>query len=183
MTSPNTSYAQQRVTVLQKQLSSLHAQLSALRANLDTTAQALKIEQSNQDPEIEALVHKWRLVTREAAEELFASARDRVNRMGGVGVWREKMRQSKLRKAEWDTCGGADGGEDADGSDVEREKEARRREIEDGIDAGGRGDSDREEHESEKGDDETFTMDMMLKNLNIDLKMIGFDKENQRWID
>jgi uncharacterized protein with PIN domain len=27
-----------------------------------------------------------------------------------------------------------------------------------------------------------FTMDIMLKTLNIDLKMIGYDKSTQRWI-
>ena len=27
-----------------------------------------------------------------------------------------------------------------------------------------------------------FTMDMMLNTLNIDLKLIGFDKSNQKWI-
>lgn len=26
-----------------------------------------------------------------------------------------------------------------------------------------------------------FTMDMMLNTLNVDLKIIGFDRENQRW--
>lgn len=30
---------------------------------------------------------------------------------------------------------------------------------------------------------QTFTMDLMLKSLNVDLKDIGFDKELQRWID
>ena len=33
---------------------------------------------------------KWQLVSREAAEELFAGARDRVNQMGGIGAWRER---------------------------------------------------------------------------------------------
>lgn len=27
-----------------------------------------------------------------------------------------------------------------------------------------------------------FTMDMMLKTLNIDLKSIGYDKADQKWI-
>lgn len=30
---------------------------------------------------------------------------------------------------------------------------------------------------------QTFTMDMMLKSLNIELGVIGFDAENQRWED
>ena len=32
-------------------------------------------------------------MSREAAEEIFSTAKDRVNRMGGVGAWREKTRQ------------------------------------------------------------------------------------------
>ena len=28
-----------------------------------------------------------------------------------------------------------------------------------------------------------FTMDMMLKSLNIDLDLIGYDREMQRWVD
>ena len=41
---------------------------------------------------------------------------------------------------------------------------------------------------SKSGDDlltalQTFTMDMMLRSMNIDLDVIGYDKENQRWID
>ena len=31
--------------------------------------------------------------------------------------------------------------------------------------------------------DQGFTMDMMLRSLNIDLELIGFDKEGQRWVD
>jgi hypothetical protein len=30
---------------------------------------------------------------------------------------------------------------------------------------------------------QTFTMDMMLGTLNIDLDVIGYDKREQRWID
>jgi Swi5-dependent recombination DNA repair protein 1 len=29
--------------------------------------------------------------------------------------------------------------------------------------------------------EQSFTMDMMLKTLNIDLKLIGYNKEAQRW--
>lgn len=28
---------------------------------------------------------------------------------------------------------------------------------------------------------QTFTMDMMLRSLNIDLELIGYDKDAQRW--
>jgi hypothetical protein len=30
---------------------------------------------------------------------------------------------------------------------------------------------------------QSFTMEMMLKTLNIELELIGYDKKDQRWID
>ncbi len=84
---------------LQKQYSALILQLSRLRQSLDTAQQALKIQSSSTDSELETLISKWKLVSREAAEELFRSARDRVNRMGGVGAWRER---NKKQPQGWD---------------------------------------------------------------------------------
>jgi hypothetical protein len=75
---------------LQKDHSALILQLSKLKQSLDIAQQALKTQSSNTDMELEILIRKWRLVSREAAEELFAGAKDRVNRMGGVGAWRER---------------------------------------------------------------------------------------------
>ncbi|KAI1947218.1 hypothetical protein LOY89_000939 [Ophidiomyces ophidiicola] len=173
----SSSDAQDRIRQLQKQLSSLHYQLSNLRTALDTTTQAVQIEQLKQDPELEALIVKWRLVAREATEELFASARERVNRMGGVGAWKEKIKQSHLRRAEWDACRAEDppAADEEEGSDVEREREARRREIieveNDNYQEVGVTEDDREEEQ-----DETFTVDMLLSNLNIDLK-VGRDMD------
>lgn len=34
----------------------------------------------------------------------------------------------------------------------------------------------------EGNDDDSFTMDMMLRTLNIDLNVIGYDRQGQRWI-
>jgi hypothetical protein len=84
---------------LQKQHSALVLQLSKLRQALDTAQQALKIQSSNTDVELELVIGKWQRISREAAEELFASAKDRVNRMGGVGAWRERNQKQTQR---WD---------------------------------------------------------------------------------
>jgi hypothetical protein len=78
---------------LQKQHSALLLQLSKLRQSLDTAQQALKIASSSTDTELETLITKWKLASREAAEEVFRGAKDRVNRMGGVGAWRERSRK------------------------------------------------------------------------------------------
>jgi hypothetical protein len=84
---------------LQKQHSALILQLSKLRRALDTAQQALKIQSSNTDVELELVIGKWQRISREAAEELFAGAKDRVNRMGGVGAWRERNQKQTQR---WD---------------------------------------------------------------------------------
>jgi hypothetical protein len=84
---------------LQKQHSTLVLQLSKLRQALDTAQQALKIQSTNTDVELELVIGKWQRVSREAAEELFASAKDRVNCMGGVAAWRERNQKQTQR---WD---------------------------------------------------------------------------------
>jgi hypothetical protein len=84
---------------LQKQHSALALQLSKLRQALDTAQQALKIQSSNTDVELELVIENWQRISREAADELFADAKDRVNRMGGVGVWRERNQKQTQR---WD---------------------------------------------------------------------------------
>ncbi|KAL1952932.1 hypothetical protein VTO42DRAFT_3935 [Malbranchea cinnamomea] len=174
---------------LRKQESALLSRLASLRRELDTVSQALKIEQSGQDEELKVLIDKWRGASREAAEELFVGARDRVNRMGGVAAWKEKMKNARMRRLEWDAeevrrQGNSDEEEDEGGEDIEAEKEKRRREIEDEVRAGevDAVGAEGEEDESDS-DQETFTMDMMLRSLNIDLNVIGYDKTNQRWLD
>lgn len=87
---------------LQKQHTRLLNQLSASRSHLETSNQALKIESSNRDIELEALIFKWRAASRAAAEEVFAGARDKVNKMGGMGAMRDRERQSKQKPWGWD---------------------------------------------------------------------------------
>jgi hypothetical protein len=84
---------------LQKQRSALVLQLSKLRQALDTAQQALKIQSSNTDEELELAIGKWQRISREAAEELFVGAKDRVNRLGGVGAWRQRNQKHTQR---WD---------------------------------------------------------------------------------
>jgi hypothetical protein len=64
-----------------------------MRQDIDTLSQALSILRSNKASELEELEEKWRGAARLVAEEIFASARDRVNRMGGVGAWKERERE------------------------------------------------------------------------------------------
>ncbi|KAJ9235182.1 hypothetical protein DTO166G5_4731 [Paecilomyces variotii] len=170
------------VSALQKQHTALQARLSALRAELDTTQQALRIESSSRDEELEALILKWRAASQDAAEELFASARDKVFRMGGVRAWKERAKKSRER---WDDGEGSldNWGHDLDENERERRKAEMLDSLDIDIDSKVERDGGREDEEEEDDDDEeSFTMDMMLKSMNIDLDTIGFDKVNQRWI-
>ena len=165
---------------LQKQHTRLLNQLSAARSHLETSNQALKIESSNRDLELEALISKWRAASRAAAEEVFGGARDKVNKMGGVGAMRDRERQSKEKAWGWDDEQKREaddddetGREDSDGfriGEKEGEEQDEREEGAEKVDAYG-------------NDDEGYTMDMMLRTLNIDLDIIGYDKMLQKWID
>ncbi|KAK2768334.1 hypothetical protein FQN54_000188 [Arachnomyces sp. PD_36] len=202
-TSPlsSSSSSDPHLSSLISQHSSLLTRLSSLRTELDTTRQALKIEESGRDAELEELITKWKAAGRMAAEELYSGARERVNRMGGVGVWRERVEEGNRRRQEWDR-GGFDGEEkNPEGGENGEEDGEREREDEEGD--GGKDEEDvilfrsfdlpalldsREFVPSwwrcanmDRG--QSFTMDMMLKSLNIELGVIGFDKVNQRWVD
>lgn len=87
------------VRELQKKQRTLQTRAASLRSELDTARQALQIESSSKCAELEALIFKWRFISQESADEVFLGARDRVARMGGLAVWRER---SKRDNAPWD---------------------------------------------------------------------------------
>jgi hypothetical protein len=106
---------------LRKKRLTLQSQLTSLRTELDTAQQALRIESSSRDDELRALRLKWRGISQKAAEELFETAKEKIERMGGVAAWRESERQRVKRMAMWEDdefYAGGDGEED----DGEREK-------------------------------------------------------------
>jgi Swi5-dependent recombination DNA repair protein 1 len=166
-----------------------------LRNEIQLLSQAHALATSTKDENLQILTDRWRTASRAAAEELFASTRDRVNRMGGVGAWRDREREAKERTMKWDR----------EEMEAEREKmEEARENGEIGDEAYDRyaefaeGNTEHEEPASKVADDDvsqtwcisressadalqSFTMDMMLKTLNIDLALIGYNKEVQRW--
>lgn len=115
------------VADLQKQQRTLQSRLASLRTDLDTAQQALRIETSNRDIELEALITKWRAVSQDAAEEVFAGAQERVARMGGMAAWREQMRSQQER---WEKEEMEDwyGNVEAEGVDLDEEEVVSRRE-------------------------------------------------------
>ena len=101
--------------------------LNTLRSELDTLNQAVRIESSSKDTELESLITKWRLVSQEAADEVFVDAKERVGRMGGLSAWREKDKErSGGFEAKWEEIenqgwfGGRIGSEDE--SEPEKEE-------------------------------------------------------------
>ncbi|MCJ1462419.1 ERAD-associated protein [Pseudocyphellaria aurata] len=160
---------------LQKRHTALLGTLASARASLETHAQALKLETSSTDRELEGLVAKWKGVSREAAEEVFAVVAARVEGMGGVKGWRQKERE----KREGFLGGGGWGWEEEYG-DRKGEDEGGGDERDD------RGAEEKEQTKAQEPEDdseETFTMSMMLRSLNVDFQLIGYDPEAQKWLD
>ncbi|KAK3117176.1 hypothetical protein LTR53_001755 [Teratosphaeriaceae sp. CCFEE 6253] len=194
----------------QRDLTRLEARIRALRTENDTLAQAHQIASSSTDDELAAVAEKWRLASQQAAEELFGTVKERVCRMGGVVAWREQEKMKferangmgefaqKVEPEDDDAdCEFDSQGEELPEAEVEyRKKEKRRvrREAMDAADDGGGGVAEQQEMLAEQSaaksriwaeqgkEDDTFTMDMMLRSLNIELKVIGYDKHAQRWI-
>ncbi|KAL5334884.1 hypothetical protein BJX70DRAFT_391039 [Aspergillus crustosus] len=164
---------------LQTRQRTLHTLLSDLKSEFDTVQQALRIESTNRADELEALIVKWKTVSQDAAEEVFSGAAERIARMGGVKGWRERTARDFDRKWEdeenggWFGNSGEDGVEiDGDEDEVEARKVARREKVE----------KMKQAAKGQEDESEEFSMDMMLKTLNIDLRTIGYDKSNQRWV-
>jgi hypothetical protein len=87
------------ILALQKQQRAIQSRIASLRTNLDTAVQALQLESSTKDTELEALIVKWRRISQDAADEAFAGAQERVGKMGGMKAWKERSKRDATR---WD---------------------------------------------------------------------------------
>lgn len=171
----------------------LEKELRQLKEELDTAEQAHKIEAGKRgddgeiDAELRVLVTKWKSASRMAAEEMFGRVRDRVNRMGGPRAWKEMQQKQEERKEQWENEQNEPVEEDSDEDPaVNEERKKRKRELADQYEevetVSER--SQRRVVEAGKGDDEDeFTMAMMLRTLNVELDVIGFSREEERWVD
>lgn len=99
---------------LQKKKRVLQAHLKSLTDELENTKQAIQIESSGKDAELETLTRKWRHIAQQAAEEVLGGAQERISRMGGMAAWRERSRRDSMRwEFEDDVHGrGSDGDEE-----------------------------------------------------------------------
>ncbi|KAK6520204.1 hypothetical protein TWF506_000487 [Arthrobotrys conoides] len=162
---------------LEQKLSQLQNSLRHAKQVLEESSQALKIEQSGEDDKLEELILKWRQAAQSAADHMFSGAEQRFQRMGGMAGYRDRQNRSR--------GGGGWGFADEDPEEglTEEQKETRRLAM---YEAGFDEMSELEKQQNEtkntvKDDGDHFTMDMMLASLNIDIDIIGYDKQLQRW--
>ncbi|KAL2129145.1 hypothetical protein VTI74DRAFT_8180 [Chaetomium olivicolor] len=153
--------------------------LRTLQSQLEIVRQARHIEQASfakrpgqaVDAELRDLTGKWKSASRLAAEELFELVRSRMEGMGGVGAWSEMWRR---RRGGYGYGGGFEVEEVGSGggetNEEEYEGDGRDRDVDQG-----RGD----EQSGESG----FTMLTMLKSLNIDPDVLGYDPVEEKWRD
>jgi Swi5-dependent recombination DNA repair protein 1 len=99
---PTDPYNLQATQTSQKEVRRLELLSIKYRQENETLNQALAILQSTKSAELKALTEKWRSAARLAAEEVFAGARDKVNRMGGMGAWRERENERKGFADAWE---------------------------------------------------------------------------------
>ncbi|KAF4784022.1 DNA repair protein Dds20/Mei5 [Colletotrichum scovillei] len=127
------------------------------------------------DEELVELIGKWRAASRIAAEEVFEGSKERVKGMGGLKAWRRARREDEVRfmaMLEGEESAGRarrGGCEEWEGSDEGYRGE------------GGEGDDG--EGEDEEEEEEEFTMGTMLRSMNIDFEIIGYDEDTGWWRD
>ncbi|KAH7371776.1 hypothetical protein BKA64DRAFT_689486 [Cadophora sp. MPI-SDFR-AT-0126] len=171
----------------------LEKQLREVKEELDTAEQARKIEADSQkrdpegdiDGELVELIEKWKGASRLAAEELFGKVRDRVNRMGGPRAWKEMQKKQEENRNSWDQ----EEQKNNNDSDDEENKGLEKTDIYAEYDIDPETENEKSQREKGFGDtgelpgqEDEFTMAMMLRTLNVDLDIIGYDREQQRWV-
>ncbi|EME82633.1 uncharacterized protein MYCFIDRAFT_87615 [Pseudocercospora fijiensis CIRAD86] len=186
-----------------KAVHAVEIQIRDIQKELDILKQAEQLANSSTDAELEALAEKWRHCSQAVAEELFGTVKERVQRMGGVAAWREMEKRKYERvhglgefaqeeEAEDDAdCEFDSQGEELPEEEQEYRKKMKRQAKQEAMDAAEEPDQPEADisggkvqiwQEESSAEDDSFTMDMMLRSLNIDLKVIGYDKAAQKWI-
>ncbi|KAF4632481.1 hypothetical protein G7Y89_g5643 [Cudoniella acicularis] len=176
----------------------LERTLKGVREELDVAEQARKIEGESRrkrgdgsgeiDGELVVLIEKWKGASRLAAEEMFGKVRDRVNRMGGPRAWKEMQKKQEEWQNNWEQEDAqANNNDSDDDEDNEVKPDVEKRDLYAKYDI----DPETENEKSQRakglgdtgerpGEEDEFTMAMMLRTLNVDLDVIGYDREQQR---
>lgn len=159
-----------------------------------------------QNAPLEELVAKWKGASRMAAEELFDLIKERVDGMGGAKAWREMQagRGRGFAEDDWDpgetrqkeATEGWGGGSQGETLDSEEMASASRK-AESGDHDGpgglnndetvrcclGTGRDGRVAARANFHTPQEFTMRMMLKSLNIEPELVGYDTVEEAWRD
>ncbi|ETN42889.1 uncharacterized protein HMPREF1541_02047 [Cyphellophora europaea CBS 101466] len=153
---------------LYKQYKQLSTQLTQMRLSLDTAQQAVNILQNGQATSIQALIAKWKGVVRDAAEELFDDAKERVDRQGGL---------TRLHRHHFDDFSVEERGLSAEQKDILRKQqgEAHAEALKYGL-------LDSIEASDDQPEDQSFTMATMLRQMDVDPALVGYDEKELRWI-
>ena len=175
---PLTPTTDPELTTLQKAQRTLQSRLASLRQDLDTVQQAQRIEGSSKTAELEGLISKWKAVAQDAAEEVFASAKERVGRMGGMRARREQMQKGRDASARWEEeemanwFGDAEVDQDGDeGGDVDGKRQEAKEKIEELREEKKRKREEEEEKGGEDGgrEDEVCTGSLAVKTMLIEI--------------
>ncbi|KAK5451934.1 hypothetical protein LTS15_007657 [Exophiala xenobiotica] len=158
---------------LHKEQVALTLYLKKLCQSLDVAQQALQIETSNQIVQLQVLISKWKAVARDVAEQVFDDAKERIDHMGGFRAWRHRAQDDARfwNEDEKTSHHSRDSGRDENDSQPE-------------IATSDTDKFDAANHSSNEEDQEpnSFTMETMLRQINIDLQLIGYDKESEGWL-
>ncbi|KAL2125074.1 hypothetical protein VTJ04DRAFT_1439 [Mycothermus thermophilus] len=167
----------------------LQTQLRAAQQRLELVRQARRIEEASKpaadgdgdggaeaDAGLRERIARWKAASRLAAEELFELVKERVDGMGGAKAWRESQRRQAR--------GGFWGDEDEVGKKGGFDDEGGERDGDNGEESVREDGGDENEAEEEEGEEESeFTILMMLRSLNIDPDVLGYDAVEGRWLD
>ncbi|KAL5346264.1 hypothetical protein ACLOAV_008532 [Pseudogymnoascus australis] len=122
----DTSDSQLEIAALVKTQRQLKNKLHSLSEELHLCEQAHKIEHAPSEAgsdggevggELLRLTERWKSASRQAAEELFGSAKDKINRMGGPQAWKEMQEKQLEFQNEFNAGFGQDRRGEMDGDD------------------------------------------------------------------
>ncbi|KAI3391638.1 hypothetical protein diail_7006 [Diaporthe ilicicola] len=161
---------------------SREATLKDLDRQLGIVEQARRIEDASEesrpgepvDQELRDLIAKWKTASRLAAEELFETVKERVDNAGGPKAWKEAQQRQLEFYQGFDQESPSKSKLSGEDFDAEYSQDTQARLDEARI---------RDEARSKPGEDDEpeFNMAQMLRSLNIDLSLLGYDEKEEKW--
>ena len=161
---------------LQREYASFGQQLRKLRQDLDAVQQASKLHSSNQEEKLNNAIQQWKSIARDAADDAFVVASQRVNNTGGLQAWKKNSQN----RNDWFDRENPGDHPSSDGVDALEQYQTEQQPK----------DEDQEEDEEVSHISclsnlivlqQSFNMPLMLRQLNIDPDVLGFDENNERW--